>query len=106
MSEAQEQPYVVSIEDLIARSSEKDFVSSDKIFSELMQGKIDAAMEQEKIRMAGEIYNGLDPEEMEAPAEYDEDQGELDLEDEEEQIEMDLESEEEPEMELESFLIV
>jgi hypothetical protein len=87
MSEAQhEEPYVVSIEDLIASSAEKDFVSSDKIFSELMQGKIDAAVEQEKIRMAGQIYNGLEPEEMELEA--DDDQLELDLEDEEEQTEM------------------
>lgn len=92
-----------TIEDLIAKSTEKDFVASDKIFAELMQGKIDAAMEQEKIRMAGQIYNGLEPEEMEAPAEYDEDQGELDLEDEEEQLEMELESEEsEEELEMES----
>lgn len=87
MSEAQqEEPYVVSIEDLIASSTEKDFVSSDKIFSELMQGKIDAAVEQEKIRMAGQVYNGLEPEEMELEA--DEEQLELDLEDEEEQAEM------------------
>lgn len=98
MSEAQqEEPYVVSIEDLIASSAEKDFVSSDKIFSELMQGKIDAAMEQEKIRMAGQVYNGLEPEEMELEA--DDDQLELDLEDEEEQTEMSFDP---PEDELET----
>jgi len=97
-----------TIEDLIAKSTEKDFVSSDKIFAELMQTRIDTALEQEKIRMAGQIYNGLEPEEMEAPAEYDEEQGELDLEDEEEQTEMELEpveseeeTEEEPELESE-----
>jgi hypothetical protein len=77
--------HVVTIEDLIASSTEQDFVSSDKIFGELMQGKIDAAIEQEKIRVAGQIYNGLEPEDME--------QLELDLEDEEEQLEMELEDE-------------
>lgn len=77
--------HVVTIEDLITSSTEKDFVSSDKIFAELMQGKIDTAIEQEKIRVAGEIYNGLEPEDME--------QLELDLEDEEEQLEMELEDE-------------
>lgn len=77
--------HIVTIEDLIASSTEKDFVSSDKIFAELMQGKIDTAIEQEKIRVAGEIYNGLEPEDME--------QLELDLEDEEEQLEMELEDE-------------
>lgn len=77
--------HIVTIEDLIASSTEKDFVSSDKIFGELMQGKIDAAIEQEKIRVAGQIYNGLEPEDME--------QLELDLEDEEEQLEMELEDE-------------
>ena len=83
--------HVVTIEDLIASSTEQDFVSSDKIFGELMQGKIDAAIEQEKIRMAGQIYNGLEPEEMELDT--DDDQLELDLEDEEEQLEMELEDE-------------
>ena len=77
-----------TIEDLIAKTQEKDFVAANDIFAELMQGKINDAMEQEKIRVAGQIYNGLEPEEMELEA--DNDQLELDLEDEEEQIEMDL----------------
>ena len=74
-----------TIEDLIAKTQEKDFVAANDIFAELMQGKIDDAMEQEKIRVAGQIYNGLEPEDME--------QLELDLEDEEEQLEMELEDE-------------
>jgi hypothetical protein len=78
--------HVVTIEDLIATSAEKDFVSSDKIFAELMQNKIDNAMETEKIRVAGEIYNEMDPI-------GDEDQIEMDLEDDEEQLELDLEDE-------------
>ena len=79
-----------TIEDLIAKSAEGDFVASNDIFGKLMQGKIDTAVEQEKIRVAGEIYNGLEPEEMELDAD---DQLELDLEDEEEQTEMDLDQE-------------
>lgn len=74
-----------TIEDLIAKTQEKDFVAANDIFAELMQDKIDHAMEQEKIRVAGQIYNGLEPEDME--------QLELDLEDEEEQLEMELEDE-------------
>ena len=83
-----------TIEDLIAKSAEGDFVASNDIFGQLMQGKINTAMEQEKIRVAGEIYNGLQPEDMELDA--DNDQLELDLEDDEEQLEMDL-----PELETE-----
>lgn len=86
-----------TIEDLIAKSTEGDFVAANDIFGQLMQGKIDAAMEQEKIRMAGQIYNGLEPEEMELDADDDDDQLELDLEDEEEQVEMDLEDPEDEE---------
>ena len=74
-----------TIEDLIAKTQEKDFVAANDIFAELMQGKINDAMEQEKIRVAGQIYNGLEPEDME--------QLELDLEDGEEQLEMELEDE-------------
>jgi translation elongation factor EF-Ts len=76
-----------TIEDLIAKTTEGDFVASNNIFGELMQSKINDAMEQEKIRVAGQIYNGLEPEEMA------DDQLELDLEDEEEQLELDLEDE-------------
>ena len=88
-----------TIEDLIAKTQEKDFVAANDIFAELMQGKINDAMEQEKIRMAGQIYNGIEPEEMELGADEDDEQLELDLEDEEEQVEMDLE---EPETEEET----
>ena len=80
-----------TIEDLIAKTAEGDFVASNNIFGELMQGKINDAMEQEKIRVAGQIYNGLEPEEMELDT--DDNQLELDLEDEEEQLELDLEDE-------------
>ena len=75
-----------TIEDLIAKTQEKDFVAANDIFAELMQGKINDAMEQEKIRVAGQIYNGLEPGD-------EEEQLELDLEDEEEQLEMELEDE-------------
>lgn len=88
-----------TIEDLIAKTQEKDFVAANDIFAELMQGKINDAMEQEKIRMAGQIYNGIEPEEMELDADEDDEQLELDLEDEEEQVEMDLED---PEIEEET----
>jgi hypothetical protein len=75
--------HVVTIEDLIASSTEKDFVSSDKIFDDLMQNKIDNALEAEKIRVAAEVYNDMDPEEMNQLEDEDDDlQLELDLEDE------------------------
>lgn len=51
------------IEDLINTVADQDFSKAGPTFAEIMQGKIDTALEQEKIAVADQIFNGIDPEE-------------------------------------------
>jgi|TARA_B100002052_G_C15824025_1_gene571992 hypothetical protein len=77
----------MSIEDLIQNVSGKNFAQAQGIFDGLMQDKMNAALEQEKIKLAGQTYNG-DPEE-------DEDLEDDDIEAEEEELEDEEEADEE-----------
>lgn len=76
----------MSIEDLINHVTDKNFAKAEPIFHELIQHKMNDALEAEKIKVAGQIFNG-DPED-------EDDQLELDLEDEDfEEEEDDIEEE-------------
>lgn len=66
-----------SIEDLINTVVDQDFSKSGPMFAEIMQSKMNDALEQEKIAVAGQIFNGEEPEE---------EQLELDLDDEDDDI--------------------
>ena len=68
------------IVDLINHSLNQDYNKANEIFGDVLGQKLDAALEQEKIRMANSVYNGNDPDEEENDDESDE-QLELDLED-------------------------
>ena len=57
-----------SFADLVQHAVDKDYNKANKIFGDLMGSKINDALEQEKIRLADQIYNGVD-----ADAEEDED---------------------------------
>ena len=65
-----------NIEQLIQQAADKDYAAANTTFVDIMNQKLADTLEQEKIRVSGEIYNGLEPE--------DEEQLELDLDDEEE----------------------
>jgi hypothetical protein len=67
------------IQDLIKASLDKDYNNANKIFGEVMTIKMSDLLDQEKVRMADQVYNGAEEEPEEDP----------DLNDEE-----DLESEE------------
>ena len=67
------------IQDLIKASLAKDYNNANKIFGEVMTIKMSDLLDQEKVRMADQVYNGAEEEPEEDP----------DLNDEE-----DLESEE------------
>ena len=69
----------------------KDYVAASKEFEEMMLGKVDTALEQEKINLAGQIFNNQEP------SEEDEDEY-----DEEDHIENDAEDESDEETEEES----
>lgn len=58
----------MSIEDLINNVMNQDFASAGPTFNEIMQQKIAASLDQEKIKMAGIIFNDqedIDDEELE-----------------------------------------
>ena len=65
-----------NIEQLIQQAADKDYAAANTTFVEIMNQKLLDTLEQEKIKVSGEIYNGLEPEEDE--------QLELDLDDAEE----------------------
>lgn len=53
----------MSIEDLINNVVDQDFAKAGPTFQELMQDRMNDALEQEKISVAGSIFNGEEPEE-------------------------------------------
>ena len=80
------------IQDLIKASLDKDYNHANKIFGEVMTIKMSDLLDQEKVRLADQIYNGV-PEEEEEEVEVD-DEDNMD-ETEEEEKEEDEEDEEE-----------
>ena len=48
---------MADIEELINTVADQDFSKAGPLFKDVLKTKIDAAMEQEKIRLAGSIYN-------------------------------------------------
>jgi hypothetical protein len=63
-----------NIEQLIQQAADKDYASANTTFVDIMNQKLADTLEQEKIRVSGQIYNRMESEE-------DEEQLELDLED-------------------------
>ena len=97
---------VDTIEDLVKYSLEKDYNHANKIFGEVMTIKMSDLLDQEKVKMADQVYNGVPEEEEPIPededlkddAEEDEDEDEDEEEDSEEPTD-DEEEEEEEEIE-------
>jgi len=61
--------------DLINHALNQDFNKANEIFGDMMTVKMSDMLDQEKIKLAGQIYNGEDPDD-----EDDDSQLELDLE--------------------------
>ena len=72
-----------NIEQLIQQATDQDLAKANGTFADIMAAKMNDALDQERIRVSGQIYNGLEAENT------DEEQLELDLEDDD-----DVESEE------------
>ena len=81
------------IQDLIKASLDKDYNHANKIFGEVMTIKMSDLLDQEKVKMADQVYNGVPEEEVE-PEEEDLEATEED-EEEEEATEEDADEEEE-----------
>ena len=92
-----ETPEVSPAENFINAITSKDYVAASKEFEEMMLSKIDTSMEQEKINLAGQIFNGETPPEDEDDEE--EDHIEDDYDEEEEDLDDDTEEDTESENE-------
>ena len=69
--------------DLIQNALDQDFNKANKIFSDVMTVKVQDVLDQEKIKLADNIYNGVEEiDDDEEEVEVDDDQLELELEDE------------------------
>ena len=67
-----ETPEVSPAENFINAVTAKDYVAASKEFEEMMLGKVDDALEQEKVNLAGQVFNGEEPPEEQEEDEYDE----------------------------------
>ena len=57
-----EAPEVNPIEDLINTVATQDFSKAAPTFAEIMQDKISDALDQERIAVADQVFNGAEPE--------------------------------------------
>jgi len=88
MSEEKQMPDEVNtIEDLVKHSLAQDYNKANEVFGTVMTTKLADVLDQTKVKLAGQIYNG-DPEDEEIEDE------ELEIEDEAEEVEGEEEAEE------------
>jgi len=94
-----------SVEDMIQNALDQDFNKANKVFGDIMTIKMNDLLDQEQVKLADQIYNGVEPDEQEDDT-SEEDQLELDLEGEgelesdDEIDEEDLEDEDEDDFDL------
>lgn len=95
MSEEQTPENVNTIEDLVQYSLAQDYNKANEIFGNVITTKLSDVLDQEKIKLAGQIYND-EPAEEEEPEEedFEEDESEEDEEESEEESEEDEEESE------------
>lgn len=68
--------------DLVQHALDQDYNNANKIFGDLMSARVNDALDQEKIRLADQIYNGAelsDDDEDDIMGDEDDDQLELEL---------------------------
>ena len=78
------------LQDMIQHALDQDYNKANDTFNDMMTVKMSDLLDQEKIKMADQIYNGADPEDND-----DDDQLELDLETEDDEEEEEWDDEEE-----------
>tara|TARA_Y100000022_G_C13150227_1_gene329101 strand:- start:119 stop:388 length:270 start_codon:yes stop_codon:yes gene_type:complete len=89
----------MSIEDLIDDITNQNFAKAEPHFHTILQSKVNDALEAEKVKVAGHIFNGEEEEQLELDLE-DEDEEEVDVD--EADADEEVESEEEEEVEEET----
>ena len=60
-----------TLENMIDYAANADFNKANAIFNDMIAQKMDAAIDQERIAVAGKIFNDIEDEELEAEAEAD-----------------------------------
>lgn len=90
------------IEDLVQSALDQDFNAAGKIFGEIMSVKMQDVIDQEEIKVAGQMFNGDEPDDETDLEDYednlDDDEAEVDeipAEDDTEEVEEDPQEEEE-----------
>jgi len=68
-----------TIGDMIDFSTNGDFNKANNIFNDIMAGRIQSALDQEKVALANQVYNGTDEEQLELPLEDDEEYSDEEL---------------------------
>ncbi len=81
------------IQDLIKASLDKDYNHANKIFGEVMTIKMSDLLDQEKVKMADQVYNGAEQDPEVDPELNDEEETEEDSETEETEEEYEAEAE-------------
>ena len=86
---------VGTIEDLVKHSLEQDYNKANEVFGTVMTTKLADVLDQTKVKLAGQIYNG-EPEDVDDPLEdedFEEDEnesGDADVDDENEKDEEEI----------------
>ena len=99
MSEEKQMPdNVDTIEDLVKHSLAQDYNKANEVFGNVMTTKLTDVLDQTKMKLAGQIYNG-EPEDEDDPLEDEdfEEDGEAETEADEEKAEEEIEDEEQEE---------
>lgn len=103
--EAQAEVQVNPLEDMIQHAIDQNFNKANNIFNDMMTIRMSDLLDQEKVKMADQVYNGVDPDdEDDILGDEESDQLELDLEgedDDEEDEDWEESDSEEDEEELE-----
>ena len=68
------------VTDLIQHALDQDYNKANKVFGDMMGVKVNDLLDQEKIKLADQIFNDVEPEEDDEEDDEDNTQGELDLE--------------------------
>ena len=84
----------MSIEDLIDDITNQNFAKAEPHFHTILQSKVNDALEAEKVKVAGHIFNGEEEEQLELDLE-DEDEEEVDVDEADADEEVESEEEEE-----------
>ena len=67
-----------NIEQLIQQAADKDYSSANTTFVDIMNQKMSDTLEQEKIKVSAEIYNGMEEDEEQLELDFEDDESEED----------------------------